>query len=56
MLGDYIGVPPVDGAYWFLFVIINFYLFLSPYSHLERMGLPICSAYDDFLCGIYDDR
>jgi len=29
MLNDYVGISPVDGAYWFIFIILRFYLLIS---------------------------
>ena len=47
MLGDYIGVPPVDGAYWFLFVIINFYFIVSLIILLNLM------KFQKYIAGIW---
>lgn len=47
MLGDYIGVPPVDGAYWFLFVIIKFYFIVSLIILLNLM------RFQKYIAGIW---
>lgn len=47
MLGDYIGAPPVDGAYWFLFVIINFYFIVSLIILLNLM------RFQKYIAGIW---